>query len=65
MDQQSDGRAAHGAADGKAGVCRPRRGIVLCGKHSSTLRQVLEYLPQSTLRLAARLRLSGQDACEY
>ena len=65
MDQQSDGRATHGAADGKAGVRRARRGIVLCGKHSSTLRKVLECLPQSTLRLAARLSLSGQDACEH
>ena len=26
------------------------RRIVLCGEYSSTLRQVLEYFPQSTLR---------------
>ena len=59
MEQRSDGRATHGAADGKAGVRRAPRGIVLCGKYSSTLRRVLERLPQGTLRLVARLRPSG------
>ena len=40
MEQRSDGRATHGAADGKAGVRRAPRGIVLCGKYSSALRKV-------------------------
>ena len=46
MEQRSDGRATHGAADGKTGVRRARREIVLCGKYSSTLRQVQFCTPQ-------------------
>ena len=33
---------------------RAERAGVLCGEHSSTLRQVLEYSPQSTIRDSAR-----------
>ena len=59
MEQRSDGRATHGAADGKAGVRRARRGIVLCGKYSSTLRKVQSCFPQGISQFAARLRPSG------
>ena len=34
--------------------CRAGRGGVLCGKYLSTLRKVLEYLPQSTILCSAR-----------
>ena len=33
---------------------RAERASMLCGEHSSTLRQVLEYSPQSTIRDSAR-----------
>ena len=46
MDQQSDGRATHGAADGKTGMRRAQSDSVLCGKYSSTLRKVQIQTPQ-------------------
>ena len=39
---------------GKTGLRLAERRIVPCGEYTSTLRQVLEYFPQSTLRDAAR-----------
>ena len=39
---------------GQTDEWRAERGIVLAAKHSSTLRRVLEYLPQSTLADASR-----------
>ena len=55
----------HGGAFGgcglrKSGMRRAEYGIVLCGKYSSTLRKVLEYLPQGTpTRSALRRGTSG------
>ena len=55
----------HGGAFGgcglrKSGMRRAEYGFVLCGKYLSTLRKVLEYLPQSTLaRSAFRRGASG------
>ena len=44
----------------KSGMRRAEYGFVLCGKYSSTLRKVLEYLPQGTLaRSAFRRGASG------
>ena len=44
----------------KSGMRRAEYGFVLCGKYLSTLRKVLEYLPQSTLaRSAFRRGASG------
>ena len=65
MEQRSDGRAMHGAADGKAGVRRAPRGIVLCGKYSSTCRRVRSALlpacvcPRRTLVSIELWRLVG------
>ena len=44
----------------KSGMRRAEYGFVLCGKYLSTLRKVLEYLPQGTLaRSAFRRGASG------
>ena len=59
---------SHGGAFGgcglrKSGMRRAEYGFVLCGKYLSTLRKVLEYLPQGTLaRSAFRRGASGKAA---
>ena len=56
---------SHGGALGdcvlrKSGMRRAEYGFVLCGKYLSTLRKVLEYLPQGTpARSAFRRGASG------